>query len=264
MDDEEDDYDSEDEDDYDFDPEQLDYAMGEEASDDESDDLDDLDDPRVTEVDSDEEEAPKLVETGKKGKNKRAAEDENLDDLIAKEESKLSKKQQKKLKNNQGEAVAADDKKDGKKVQFAKNLEQGPTGSAKPAVGVKVIQGVTVDDRKIGNGRTAKKGDTVGVRYIGKLQNGQQFDGELLFKSHSRNHAHLLTHSTANKKGKPFSFKVGKGQVIKGWDVGVVGMAIGGERRLTVPAHLAYGSKALPGIPANSQLTFDVKLLEIK
>jgi FK506-binding nuclear protein len=244
MDDDEDDYDSEeDEDDYDFSPDELDYAMGEEASDDESDELDDVEDPRVTEVDS-EEEAPELVETGKKGKNKRAAEDESLDDLIAKDESKLSKKQQKKLKNNQGEAVAADDKKDAKKVQFAKNLEQGPTGSAKPAVGVKVVQGVTVDDRKIGTGRTAKSGDTVGVRYIGKLQNGKQFD--------------------ANKKGKPFSFKLGKGQVIKGWDVGVNGMAIGGERRLTVPAHLAYGSKALPGIPANSQLTFDVKLLEIK
>lgn len=71
-------------------------------------------------------------------------------------------------------------------------------------------------------------------------------------------------HATANKKGKPFSFKVGKGQVIKGWDVGVVGMSIGGERRLTIPAHLAYGSKGMPGIPANSQLTFDVKLLEIK
>lgn len=183
MDDEEDDYDSEDEDDYDYDPEELDYAMGEEASDDESDDLDDVEDPRVTEVDSDDEEAPKLVETGKKGKNKRAAEDENLDDMIAKDESKLSKKQQKKLKNNQGEAVAAEDKKDGKKVQFAKNLEQGPTGSAKPTVGVKVVQGVTVDDRKIGNGRTAKNGDTVGVRYIGKLQNGQQFDGEFLLNS---------------------------------------------------------------------------------
>ncbi len=177
MDDDEDDYDSEeDEDDYDFSPDELDYAMGEEASDDESDELDDVEDPRVTEVDSDEE-APKLVETGKKGKNKRAAEDVSLDDLIAKDDSKLSKKQQKKLKNNQGEAVSADDKKDAKKVQFAKNLEQGPTGSAKPAVGVKVVQGVTVDDRKIGTGRTAKNGDTVGVRYIGKLQNGKQFDG---------------------------------------------------------------------------------------
>ena len=68
----------------------------------------------------------------------------------------------------------------------------------------------------------------------------------------------------ANKKGKPFSFKVGKGQVIKGWDIGLLGMTIGGERRLTIPAHLAYGSKGMPGIPPNSTLTFDIKLLEIK
>lgn len=70
--------------------------------------------------------------------------------------------------------------------------------------------------------------------------------------------------SSANKKGSPFTFKLGAGEVIKGWDIGVIGMSIGGERRLTVPAHLAYGSKAIPGIPANSQLVFDVKLLEIK
>ncbi|KAK0392522.1 hypothetical protein NLU13_2017 [Sarocladium strictum] len=245
---EDDDEDSdEDDDDYDLSPDELEYAMGEDMSDDESDELDGLEDPRVTEVESEEEEAPKLVET-KKGKNKRSAEEaEALDDLIAKDDSKLSKKQQKKLKNNKGEPVAAEEaKKSDKKVQFAKNLEQGPTGSAqgKSSAGVKVVQGVTIDDRTIGKGRTVKNGDTVGVRYIGKLQNGTQFD--------------------SNKKGKPFSFKVGKGQVIKGWDIGVVGMSIGGERRLTIPAHLAYGSKALPGIPANSQLTFDVKLLEIK
>ncbi|RSL46837.1 FK506-binding protein 4 [Fusarium sp. AF-6] len=248
--DDDDDEDSEDEDDYDFDPEELEYGLGGEDSD-ESDELDGLEDPRIQEVDSDEEEAPKLVPV-KKGKNKRSAEEatEGLDELMAKDDAKLSKKQQKKLKNNKGEAVATEDKKDAKKVQFAKNLEQGPTGStekakqAKATPSVKVVQGVTVDDRTIGNGRTAKNGDTVGVRYIGKLQNGKQFD--------------------ANKKGKPFSFKVGKGQVIKGWDIGVVGMAIGGERRLTIPAHLAYGSRGLPGIPANSTLTFDVKLLEIK
>ncbi|KAM5384171.1 hypothetical protein ACJA88_003326 [Fusarium oxysporum] len=208
-------------------------------------------DPRVQEIESDEEEAPKLVSV-QKGKNKRAAEEatEGLDELISKDDAKLSKKQQKKLKNNKGEAVATEEKKDAKKVQFAKNLEQGPTGSAEKAkqgkatTGVKVVQGVTIDDRTIGNGRTVKNGDTVGVRYIGKLQNGKQFD--------------------ANKKGKPFSFKAGKGQVIKGWDIGVIGMAIGGERRLTIPAHLAYGSRGLPGIPANSTLIFDVKLLEIK
>ncbi|KAF5571813.1 FK506-binding 4 [Fusarium phyllophilum] len=247
MDDDEDD---EDEDDYDLSPDELEYALEGEESD-ESDELDGVQDPRVQEIESDEEEAPKLVSV-QKGKNKRAAEEatEGLDELISKDDAKLSKKQQKKLKNNKGEAVATEEKKDAKKVQFAKNLEQGPTGSAEKAkqgkatTGVKVVQGVTIDDRTIGNGRTVKNGDTVGVRYIGKLQNGKQFD--------------------ANKKGKPFSFKAGKGQVIKGWDIGVIGMAIGGERRLTIPAHLAYGSRGLPGIPANSTLIFDVKLLEIK
>ena len=234
----------------------------------EVDELDDIQDPRITEIESDEEEAPKLVTAdAKKGKNKRPAEDggEGLDEMIAKSgaaaETKLSKKQQKKLKNNKGEPVPAEESKDAakeapakgdKKVQFAKNLEQGPTGSTaaeKPAakgasLGVKVVQGVTVDDRKLGTGRAVKKGDRVDVRYIGKLQDGKVFD--------------------SNKKGKPFSFKAGEGQVIKGWDIGIVGMSVGGERRLTIPAHLAYGSKSLPGIPANSQLIFDVKLLGIK
>ncbi|KAI5861828.1 hypothetical protein GGS23DRAFT_575104 [Durotheca rogersii] len=244
-----------------------------EAYDDDSevDVLDDIQDPRVAEVDTDEEEAPRLVaaET-KKGKNKRPAEEETetLDDLIAKSgkapETKLSKKQQKKLKNNKGEPVgvkgeakAAPAKeaptketptKGDKKVQFAKNLEQGPTGSAAKekgaALGVKVVQGVTVDDRKIGSGRVVKKGNKVEVRYIGKLQDGKVFD--------------------ANKKGTPFSFSVGKGEVIKGWDIGIQGMSVGGERRVIIPANLAYGSKAQPGIPANSTLSFDIKLLAIK
>jgi len=240
--------DDEDEDDYDI--EGIEGYDSEEESD--VDELDDLADPRVTEVES-EEEAPALV-ASKKGKNKRAAEDagEALDDLIAKagaEEEKATKKQQKKLKNNKGEAVAAkEDKTDAakgdKKVQFAKNLEQGPTGPAAAALGVKVVNGVTIDDRKAGSGRVVKKGNTVEVRYIGKLKDGKVFD--------------------SNKKGKPFSFKAGTGQVIKGWDIGVTGMAVGGERRLTIPAHLAYGSQKLPGIPANSELIFDVKLLAIK
>lgn len=194
MDDDEDDDDDEDEDDYDLSPDELEYALGEDMSDEESDELDDIDNPRVAEVDSDEEEAPQLV-PAKKGKNKRSADEaESLDDLIAKEDtSKLSKKQQKKLKNNKGEAVEADKKEDKaqKQVQFAKNLEQGPTGSTakgkqdgkKAAPGVKVVQGVTIDDRTIGNGRTVKNGDSVGVRYIGKLQNGQVFDGMSRFSN---------------------------------------------------------------------------------
>jgi FK506-binding nuclear protein len=226
-----------------------------------SDDLDDMEDPRITEVES-EEEAPKLVES-KKGKNKRAAEEEaSLDDLMAKaskakstkaEEPALTKAQQKKLKKNNGDAAAVEPKeakkeaKADKKVQFAKNLEQGPTPSGdKPTgtLGVKEIRGVKIDDKKLGKGVAAKSGNVVAMRYIGKLEDGKVFD--------------------SNKKGKPFTFKLGKGEVIKGWDIGVAGMAVGGERRISIPPALAYGKKALPGIPANSKLVFDVKLLEIK
>ncbi|KAI1834325.1 hypothetical protein DTO006G1_457 [Penicillium roqueforti] len=255
----------EEEDDYDLSPDEDELDMEDLLAmqdGDESDDLDDIEDPRITEVES-EDEAPKLVES-KKGKNKRAAEDEvSLDDLMAKankakstkaEEPALTKAQQKKLKKNNGDAAAVEPKKDAKKeaktdkkVQFAKNLEQGPTPSGdKPTgtLGVKEIRGVKMDDKKLGKGVAAKSGNTVAMRYIGKLEDGKVFD--------------------SNKKGKPFTFKLGKGEVIKGWDIGVAGMAVGGERRISIPPSLAYGKKALPGIPANSKLIFDVKLLEIK
>lgn len=194
QDEEESDEDDEDDDDYDLPPG---MELGEDDSDDMSDELDDIDGAeRIKEIDTDEEEAPKLVST-KKGKKRVAEEEaEGLDEMMAKDEKKLSKKQQKKLKNNQGEPVVAEAKakespaaKGDKKVQFAKNLEQGPTGPAKDkveakadkpkAVGVKVVQGVTIDDRKVGNGRTTKNGDRVGMRYIGKLQNGKVFDCKL-------------------------------------------------------------------------------------
>jgi FK506-binding nuclear protein len=174
-------------------PDGLEY-LEDGDSDEESDELDDIADPRITEMESEEEEAepPKLVKVDKKGKNKRPAEDEagGLDGMISKDikadEAKGSK-QQKKLKNNKGEAVAVAEEskpsKSDKKVQFAKNLEQGPTGSTekvkatgKPLSGIKVVQGVTVDDRKVGTGRAVKNGDTVGVRYIGKLADGKVFD----------------------------------------------------------------------------------------
>ena len=68
---------------------------------------------------------------------------------------------------------------------------------------------------------------------------------------------------SANKIGKPFSFTIGDGSVIKGWDIGVAGMQAGGQRRITIPADLAYGKKGVAGIPANSELIFDLKLLEV-
>lgn len=191
------------------------------------------------------------------------------------DEAKLSKKQLKKLKKNNGEAAAKaaeeakDTAKSDKKVQFAKNLEQGPTGSTKAtetaaasskSSGPKTVQGVKIDDKKVGKGPACKKGDKIGMRYIGKLTDGKVFDCMLT----NAPDLYLITNSTiANKSGKPFSFKLGTGEVIQGWDIGVAGMSVGGERRITIPAHLAYGKKALPGIPANSTLVFDVKLLEI-
>ncbi|KAH8726420.1 hypothetical protein GQ44DRAFT_738864 [Phaeosphaeriaceae sp. PMI808] len=259
--------------------EQLGYDLGsdedeldvDEMDESEDDELDGLDDPRITEVES-EDEAPKLVAASKKSTKKRAAESEDdvtLDDLISKTngEEKVSKKQAKKQKKNDGQAAAgapetatkaekaAETASDKKKVQFAKNLELGPTGSPKveapkteakkeAAKGPRNVSGVTIDDKKEGKGRAAKKGDRVEMRYIGKLKNGKVFD--------------------SNKKGKPFSFKLGVGQVIKGWDVGVAGMTPGGERRLTIPANLAYGKKgAPPDIPPNSDLIFDIKCISV-
>jgi len=210
-------YDSDDEEDEDYDLSPDEDELELELDEDESDDLDALENPRVTEVDS-EEEAPKLVaHAEKKGKNKRSADEINegasLDDIMAKslkpdtaEEPKLSKKQLKKLKKNNGEAASAKieeekaDAKDAsvksdKKVQFAKNLEQGPTGSAEKAkvdaaggktgkatLGVKTVQGVKIDDKKLGQGPACKKGDKVGMRYIGKLVDGKLFDGKLSTK----------------------------------------------------------------------------------
>ncbi len=160
-----------------------------------------------------EEKPGKKAEPVKNGSNKRPAEDSedepaNLDDIMAKslkpesatEEPKLSKKQLKKLKKNNGEAAKATaeetkgTKGNDKKVQFAKNLEAPPSTSqakvngdsaaAKAKPGVKVVQGVKIDDKKIGKGPIAKNGSTVEMRYIGKLQDSKVFDGK--FTRHGR------------------------------------------------------------------------------
>jgi FK506-binding nuclear protein len=81
--------------------------------------------------------------------------------------------------------------------------------------------------------------------------------GSMLYILHDANN------QSANTKGEPFKFTLGKGQVIKGWDIGVNGMAVGGERRIVVPANLGYGKQKSGPIPANSELTFDIKLISI-
>lgn len=175
-------------------------------------------------------------------------ESESEEEEPAKPEPKQKNKKRAVEEAPAAETKSKKQKAEDKKVAFTKELEQGPTGSTSPAAAKKTTKklagGVTIEDRKVGAGPTAQPGDKVSVRYIGKLLNGQTFD--------------------SNTKGKPFSFKLGSGEVIKGWDVGVAGMSVKGERRIVIPAASAYGKKALPGIPANSTLTFDVKLVGIK
>ena len=103
-----------------------------------------------------------------------------------------------------------------------------------------------IEDEVVGTGAEAKAGDMVTVHYVGSLIDGTMFDA-------SRNHG-----------DKGFSFALGAGQVIKGWDLGVAGMKVGGRRTLTIPSDLAYGDRAIGNIiPANSTLIFEVELLSV-
>ena len=103
-----------------------------------------------------------------------------------------------------------------------------------------------MEDLVIGTGRVASPGDTVSVHYVGTLTNGTKFD-------------------SSRDRGTPFDFKLGSGVVIKGWDQGLVGMRVGGRRKLTIPPDLAYGAAGAGAkVPPNSTLVFDVELLAIK
>lgn len=102
-----------------------------------------------------------------------------------------------------------------------------------------------ITDTVIGTGAVAAPGDTVTVNYVGSLTNGTVFD------------------ASANHGTQGFTFTLGVGDVIKGWDDGVAGMKVGGRRHLVIPAALGYGERANGPIPANSTLIFDVELLRV-
>jgi len=107
--------------------------------------------------------------------------------------------------------------------------------------------GVTIDTLTPGDGKTfPKKGQTVVVHYVGTLQNGKKFD-------------------SSRDRGKPFEFKIGEGQVIRGWDEGVAQMSVGQKANLTCSPDYAYGAQGAGGvIPPNATLLFEVELLGLK
>jgi FKBP-type peptidyl-prolyl cis-trans isomerase len=125
-----------------------------------------------------------------------------------------------------------------------------PAADAKAATaaGEKIVttpSGLKYEDLKVGEGAAAKSGDRVEVHYTGWLENGTKFDSSL-------------------DRGNPFPFPLGAGRVIKGWDEGVVGMKVGGKRKLTIPPALGYADRGAGGvIPPNATLIFEVELLKI-
>jgi FKBP-type peptidyl-prolyl cis-trans isomerase len=125
-------------------------------------------------------------------------------------------------------------------------LDATEGGDKKDEKVVTTKSGLKYIDRQVGSGKEAKAGDTVVVHYTGTLNNGKKFDSSV-------------------DRNEPFTFPLGQGKVIKGWDEGVAGMKEGGKRKLIIPADLGYGARGAGNvIPPNAELHFEVELLKVK
>jgi len=274
-------------------------AVASDSDEDDSDDDDTMgdsfldDEASEDEDESDEEETPKKIvkpqtpvannKTPQKGKNQTPGKIQQVNNKSPqKQQTPGGNKQGNKTPNQQqgnktpnvaaspmsgGESPSKKKKKNKKKKNKGQNNEETgstptvPTPNAKPAVTQQSVSkspagtegqqkskkavlrgGVVVQDLKEGNGPEAKLGRHVSVHYIGKLQTNQKtFD--------------------SSTQGPGFRFKVGQGEVIKGWDVGVAGMKVGGKRKINIPFKMAYGNQGMPpAIPPKSNLVFEVEL----
>ncbi len=131
-------------------------------------------------------------------------------------------------------------------IEQTSALQTATTTATMPTDTGPVTQ-LQITDEVVGTGAAAVAGDSVTVNYVGSLTNGTVFD------------------ASANHGTTGFTFNLGAGQVIKGWDQGIVGMKEGGKRKLVIPASLAYGDQAVGNvIPANSTLVFEVELLKVQ
>jgi len=101
-----------------------------------------------------------------------------------------------------------------------------------------------ITDLVLGSGKEAVKGALISVHYVGTFENGTEFDSSV-------------------DRGRQLEFVLGTGRVIKGWDQGLLGMKVGGKRKLFIPSHLAYGERSVGPIPPNSNLNFEVELFEV-
>ena len=126
-------------------------------------------------------------------------------------------------------------------------VQQEPAAEETPAASIQTeeVTGVQIEELIVGTGAEATSGSPVVVHYTGWLVDGTKFDSSV-------------------DRGQPFQFALGQGMVIQGWDEGVVGMKVGGKRKLTIPPELGYGANGAGGvIPPNATLIFEVELLEV-